>query len=84
MLNPTQLTLDTTIMQSKTVGNIIRILKDARATNNKAVIISSLDFIFEKRDEAVSKYSRQAPNKGKNRTTVESRIKYIERGEDDI
>lgn len=84
MLNPTQLTLDTTIMQSKTVGNIIRILKDAKATRNKTVIINTLEFLFKKRDEAVNKYSRQAPNKGKNRTTVESRVKFIKRDEDDV
>ena len=83
MLNPTQLTLDATIMQSNTVGNIVRILKDAKATGNKTIIINALDFIFKKREESVNKYSRQAPNKGKNRTTVDSRIKFIEKSKDD-
>ena len=45
MLNPTQLTLDATIMQSNTVGNIVRILKDAKATGNKTIIINALEVI---------------------------------------
>ena len=84
MLNPTQLTLDTTIMQSKTVGNIIRILKDAKATRNKTVIINTLEFIIKKRYEAMNRYSKSAPNKGKNRTTVDSRVKFIGKRKDDV
>ena len=81
MMNRNHISLDTSILQSKTVENICLILKDALSKKSFVDLKEATKFIIQKQKVANLKYGAIAPNKGKNRTTVDSKIKFIDRSD---
>ena len=74
--------LDATILQSATVGNICSIIEGALNNKfNSYELETVCRYILEKREESLIKYKTQSPNKGKNRTTIDNKIKFIEEGD---
>ena len=81
MINRNHMSLDTSIMQSKTVENICLILKDAMSKKTVVDLKEATKFIIQKQKVANLKYGTVATNKGKTRTTVDSKIRFIDRSD---
>jgi|TARA_X000001382_G_scaffold114026_2_gene92113 hypothetical protein len=58
--NPNQLSLDPTVMQSKTVANIVEILSHAVDSNNLETMIRLSNHIIEQRDKSETLYSKRS------------------------
>ena len=79
MMNRKYISLDTNILQSRTVGNICLILKEALTKKNYSDLKDASKFIIQKAKVANLKYRTIKPDKAENKTTVDSKVKLIER-----
>lgn len=76
LTNPKHLTFDTTIMQSKTVANICRVLRQAIMSNDNSLLVNGAYHILSERRKSVTKYRKKAIKRSK-KTTIESKIKQL-------
>ena len=83
-INPKHLIFDTTILQSRTVGNITAVLEQAINSNNREKLKLAVKFVLNKRIEATTKYENRAFSKDNKRTTVDSRIEFLGNNKDNI
>ena len=72
------LQFDTSIMQTRTVSNICRVLKHAYNTQDLEVIMTAIVHILDQERIAAGKREKRTKNKGiTKRTTVSSRISQL-------
>tara|TARA_Y100000361_G_C10973184_1_gene245056 strand:+ start:185 stop:436 length:252 start_codon:yes stop_codon:yes gene_type:complete len=82
MFNPNQLKLDTTILQSKTVGNLVQILKHGLKSKDPVILTEMVRFIVKERKKSIVMYGTRSKG-GHRKTTVDKKLKVIKRSEDD-
>jgi len=82
MFNPNQLKLDTTILQSRTVGNLVEILREGLKSNDPLILKKMVKYILKERDKSLYMYSTRSKG-GHRKTTVNKKIETIQRSKDD-